>query len=217
MMGYFLFVLFLLISICIRADSDHKIDSFIYIKEYVSIAVDTYFFVDVMLRFVTGYVDCTTGEIVDSPRSIVYNYFKTWFIFDVLTIIPYATVWKIWRARPALRLLDIHNSPKPILSFLKHRKFRQNVFHTIKEFFAEKKWIEKSLGIKTIRRSIFRKALRFITGRYRILDRLENLSILSNCFSQLGNVIVAIRGLSLLSNLLKQFNIFPFTLQQQSI
>ena len=50
--------------------------------------VDVVFFVDIMLNFHMTFVG-PAGEIVFDPRIIRLNYFKSWFVIDLLSCLPY--------------------------------------------------------------------------------------------------------------------------------
>uniref|UniRef100_A0A8R1TYY1 Uncharacterized protein n=1 Tax=Onchocerca volvulus TaxID=6282 RepID=A0A8R1TYY1_ONCVO len=50
--------------------------------------VDVIFFADILLNFHTTFVG-PGGEVVIDPNIIRYNYFKSWFIIDLLSCLPY--------------------------------------------------------------------------------------------------------------------------------
>jgi potassium voltage-gated channel Eag-related subfamily H protein 5 len=50
--------------------------------------VDVVFFIDILLNFHTTFVG-PGGEVVSDPTIIRRNYFKTWFVIDLLSCLPY--------------------------------------------------------------------------------------------------------------------------------
>ena len=50
--------------------------------------IDLLFMIDIVILFHLQYVDGTTGVWVTSKRKIAWQYLKTWFFFDVLSIVP---------------------------------------------------------------------------------------------------------------------------------
>ncbi|KAM3717132.1 Potassium voltage-gated channel protein eag [Dirofilaria immitis] len=50
--------------------------------------VDVIFFADILLNFHTTFVG-PGGEVVIDPNIIRYNYFKSWFVIDLLSCLPY--------------------------------------------------------------------------------------------------------------------------------
>lgn len=50
--------------------------------------VDVVFFIDIVLNFHTTFVG-PGGEVVSDPRVIRKNYFKSWFLIDLLSCLPY--------------------------------------------------------------------------------------------------------------------------------
>ena len=50
--------------------------------------VDVIFFIDIVLNFHTTFVG-PGGEVVSEPKVIRMNYFKSWFIIDLLSCLPY--------------------------------------------------------------------------------------------------------------------------------
>jgi len=53
----------------------------------LNLVVDTFFAVDIMFNFMTGFHD--KGTLVLEPSKCAWNYFHTWFIIDVLGIFPW--------------------------------------------------------------------------------------------------------------------------------
>ena len=50
--------------------------------------MDIIFFIDIVLNFHTTFVG-PSGEVVSDPKIIRMNYFKSWFIIDLLSCLPY--------------------------------------------------------------------------------------------------------------------------------
>lgn len=50
--------------------------------------VDVIFFIDIVLNFHTTFVG-PGGEVVSEPKVIRMNYFKSWFLIDLLSCLPY--------------------------------------------------------------------------------------------------------------------------------
>lgn len=50
--------------------------------------VDVVFFIDIVLNFHTTFVG-PGGEVVSDPKVIRKNYFKSWFLIDLLSCLPY--------------------------------------------------------------------------------------------------------------------------------
>ncbi len=50
--------------------------------------VDFCFLIDIILTFFSSYADSVTNDEVTDLRKISVNYLKSWFFFDVASIIP---------------------------------------------------------------------------------------------------------------------------------
>ncbi|XVF34405.1 hypothetical protein REPUB_Repub18cG0056200 [Reevesia pubescens] len=50
--------------------------------------VDALFAIDIVLTFFVAYLDKTSYLLVDEPKKIAWRYVSTWFLFDVISIIP---------------------------------------------------------------------------------------------------------------------------------
>ena len=48
---------------------------------------DTIFFIDIILSFFAAYVD-NEDIVVKNRKTIVINYLKTWFIIDLVSVLP---------------------------------------------------------------------------------------------------------------------------------
>ncbi|CAK5087375.1 unnamed protein product [Meloidogyne enterolobii] len=64
--------------------SPHSIDYVILLDS----VVDVIFFADILLNFHTTFVG-PVGEVVIDPKAIRHNYFKSWFLIDLLSCLPY--------------------------------------------------------------------------------------------------------------------------------
>ncbi len=49
--------------------------------------VDVIFFIDLVLNFFFAFYD-ETDELIDDRKEIMINYAKTWFLIDLVTILP---------------------------------------------------------------------------------------------------------------------------------
>ena len=49
--------------------------------------IDAFFITDIFVQFNTSFY--RKGKIIKNRKEIVINYFKTWFIIDVMSSIPY--------------------------------------------------------------------------------------------------------------------------------
>jgi hypothetical protein len=50
--------------------------------------IDAIFTIDIVLTFFTSYTDEVTQSEIFNKKSIAINYFKGWFWFDILSVIP---------------------------------------------------------------------------------------------------------------------------------
>ncbi|XP_022751651.1 potassium channel AKT1-like [Durio zibethinus] len=50
--------------------------------------VNALFAVDIVLTFFVAYLDKTSYLLVDEPKRIAWRYLRTWFLFDVISIVP---------------------------------------------------------------------------------------------------------------------------------
>ena len=54
--------------------------------------VDLVFIIDVIINFYTGYVRTKDNQVELTPSKVKWNYFKTWFLVDFLSSIPYELI-----------------------------------------------------------------------------------------------------------------------------
>jgi len=64
----------------------------IYVFE---LAIDIYFYIDIILNFLTGYHDEVDSEIVMDLAMISKNYLKSWFTIDIVACLPIDFVYRI--------------------------------------------------------------------------------------------------------------------------
>ncbi len=56
----------------------------------IDMIIDSFFMIDVLLTFFTGYRDTNEGGmVVLNPRKIAMRYLKTWFIIDLTASFPW--------------------------------------------------------------------------------------------------------------------------------
>jgi hypothetical protein len=55
----------------------------------LEIAIDIFFFIDVILNFCSAYIDKNTGFIQARFKKIANTYLTSWFLFDVTACIPF--------------------------------------------------------------------------------------------------------------------------------
>ena len=56
---------------------------------WLDLLVDVYFVTDVVVQFHTAYVDQVTGVLITSRRAISERYMTSWFIIDVMSVLPF--------------------------------------------------------------------------------------------------------------------------------
>ena len=59
------------------------------------LAVDSLFFIDMLLNFRTSYLK--DGELIVSPSKIAKNYLKGWFAIDFLSAVPFDLIVNLYR------------------------------------------------------------------------------------------------------------------------
>lgn len=58
----------------------------------LQIITDVSFGIDLIFNCITAYKDDETGEIIYKPKMIAKKYFKSWFVVDLLSTIPFGIV-----------------------------------------------------------------------------------------------------------------------------
>lgn len=54
-----------------------------------NLCVDLMFIVDIPINFRSTYINEGTDELVTHPKRIAWHYFKSWFMIDLLSAIPF--------------------------------------------------------------------------------------------------------------------------------
>ena len=160
---------------------------------------DLYFLIDFAMQFRTAYYN-NEGEIVLDPDRIFSNYVGSWLAFDLILLFPYGTIYNAWKARPMSKLLDIRNSPRPILNFILRRDFRLNLIATYKAHRSERVWICNLLGICNRKLSFVSRCAKLLLGFSRALKRLSLLSLWSKFLMLIMTVMTSLRTLSVLAS-----------------
>lgn len=84
--------------------------------------VNTLFLVDIIITFFVAYIDKSSCLLVDVPSKIATRYLSSWFILDMVSVIPYElihavlpspfnaygllTIFRLWRLRRAGELFS---------------------------------------------------------------------------------------------------------------
>ena len=50
--------------------------------------VDILFMFDIFVNFMTA-LECQDGTLNTSPKAIAANYLKSWFFFDLMSVLPF--------------------------------------------------------------------------------------------------------------------------------
>ena len=59
-------------------------------QDYFDMGIDFLFGVDIHVNFISAYEDDITGIPVINPKRISSNYLSSWFLVDVIAIIPFS-------------------------------------------------------------------------------------------------------------------------------
>jgi len=104
---------------------------------------------DIVVRFRTCYVDSQTKLLVSDPTLIAQRYLTTWFFLDLLLAIPYVALYNFWTNRPAVQLAQLRDvaveaaknkqKGKGVLSLIRNKAFRQDLFRKIKNHIVERR------------------------------------------------------------------------------
>lgn len=164
---------------------------------------DIYFFLDILVRFKTGYIDSESGKVVTDQGMIARRYFKGWLLFDVVLSIPYHFLYRCWENTAALQLFTAiryqEKNKHPIVSFLKNRQYRRQILSQLKEFLVEKKLIQNLFNLKPHKRSLLRRTVRLFGGLLRLTKRLKMVAYFTDWVSRLNSLVVSVRTLSIFS------------------
>lgn len=106
-------------------------------------ALDAVFFLDMALSFRTGYNDDVTDALVVVPHKIYRNYFKTWFIIDFFSTVPFDDILSAFLSTPngSLRSIKLLRVTR-LLRLLRLARFAK-----LRKFIAK---VEDSLGISPV-------------------------------------------------------------------
>ena len=61
--------------------------------EVISNVIDLIFFADIVISFNTSYFDTKTSSFSVNRKAIALNYLKTWFVIDIIAILPFETIF----------------------------------------------------------------------------------------------------------------------------
>ncbi|XRB22482.1 potassium voltage-gated channel [Pseudoscourfieldia marina] len=78
-------LLYLAIVVPLRVGYDVAPKGFAFAVEFF---VDLYFYIDILLNFITAIENADTGEVISDTRTIRAQYMRSWFAIDVLACLP---------------------------------------------------------------------------------------------------------------------------------
>ena len=58
----------------------------------INYIIDLSFLIDMVLTFFTAYIDSETKRLVTDKKTIATDYFKSWFIIDLISIMPISQI-----------------------------------------------------------------------------------------------------------------------------
>jgi hypothetical protein len=164
---------------------------------------DIYFFLDMLMRFKTGYICSATGEVVMDPSRIAQRYLRGWFLLDLVLSIPYHFLYRCFLNTASLQLFGVirseKNKARPIWNFIRNRQYRRDMLKRFREFLAEKQFVQKLLMMQPGKPSLFRRTLRLVGGLFRLTRRLRLMSAYADAVSRLNSLAGSVRTLSLLT------------------
>ena len=119
---------------------------------YLCAITDILYFIDIIVRLISSNYfikNQFNSNITDSHSFLISHtesqplyscYDWIWLAIDLILVLPYGFIFIYWDSLPAFKLLEIKNThQKPILTFLRQKLFRQQLFKTIKEHFIFRK------------------------------------------------------------------------------
>ncbi|CAK93234.1 unnamed protein product (macronuclear) [Paramecium tetraurelia] len=110
-----------------------------HVIDLVVIAFDILFLIDIVLNFLTGYIDECNNLIIDF-NSIFKHYLKTWLLFDVLSVFPAINYEKEWFKKfKMIRVLKYFLNNKEVTY-----KGQENYIQFIESLNPEQEFILKS-------------------------------------------------------------------------
>ena len=89
-----------------------------------NMCIDLFFLADIVITFLTTYIDDVTGDEIAIPKKIAINYLKGWFTIDLLATIPFdlfvpdGGAWKIFSLFGLLKILRISRLGR-LINYLK--------------------------------------------------------------------------------------------------
>jgi len=179
---------------------------------YFTIIEDVLYFTDVSLRYalILFIVDKKGANMKDESVSYQNNrFFFTWFVVDIFLSIPYGTLLMWSETLPALRLMHIKNSDKPIISFLTRKSFRQELFRTVREHLVLRKSLQdvytyidltpnymNRFSLKLLVTEPVRRVGRMLGFFKRVSKKFQMMSFFHSCYQQMLWVLLLLRGVS---------------------
>ena len=58
----------------------------------INYIIDLSFLIDMVLTFFTAYIDSETKRLVTDKKTIATDYFKSWFVIDLISIMPISQI-----------------------------------------------------------------------------------------------------------------------------
>jgi hypothetical protein len=68
---------------------DESVTTEMTLVKYIDVVVDIFFFIDIIINFLSAYDDPQTSLPVVKYRKIAKNYLKMWFWIDLITVLPF--------------------------------------------------------------------------------------------------------------------------------
>lgn len=97
------------VSICFQESNTSGILTAAEVFDFI---VDTLFFMDIIINFLSSYEDPVTGLPVISIKKIAKNYFTGWFILDFMAVLPVGLVEKAFSGGENLKLARLARLPR---------------------------------------------------------------------------------------------------------
>jgi len=96
------------------------------LSEYFDLFLDALFVLDILVSFNTGIIDQKTFFLISNRAKIACHYLKSWFIIDLLAVVPFESLIKIFSESDQPGSLD-----NDITNFGKVAKFSR-IYRAIK-------------------------------------------------------------------------------------
>ena len=74
------------------------------------LVIDLYFITDIFVQFHTAFVDKTTGHLITDRKTISKGYMRSWFIIDIVSVMPFSYLQLIGEAQPPTGELPLVSS-----------------------------------------------------------------------------------------------------------